>query len=80
MTSFLPALFECEKSLLEQKLFSLSVKFGGLGIFVPIASAVDLYTAPWYAIQVIVGTIKQAYSFRISFFFDDMVFAAQKTY
>ena len=45
MTSFLPALFGCEISSLEKNLFSLPVRFGDLGISVPTASAVDLYTA-----------------------------------
>ena len=79
ITSFLPALFVCEISSLEQKLFSLPVRFGGLGISVPTASAVDLYTASCHATQVIVSAIKQACSFQISVH-DDMVFAAQKAY
>ena len=79
MTSLLPALFGYEISSLEQKLFSLPVRFGGLGISVPTASAVDLYTASRHATQVIVSAIKQACSFQISIH-DDMVFAAQKAY
>ena len=79
LTSFLPALFGCEISSLEQKLFSLPVRFGGLGISVPTASAVDLYTASRHATQVIVSAIKQACSFQISVH-DDMVFAARKAY
>ena len=79
MTSFLPALFGCEISSLKQKLFSLLVRFGGLGISVPTASTVDLYTASWHPTQVIVSAIKQACSFQISVH-DDMVFAAWKAY
>ena len=71
MTLFLPALFGCEISSLEQKLFSLPVRFGELGISVPTTSAVDLYTTSQHATQVIVSTIKQACSFQISVH-DDM--------
>ena len=79
MTLFLPALFGCEISSLEQKLFLLLVRFGELGISFPTASAVDLYNVSWNSTQVIVGAIKQACSFQISVH-DDMVFAARKTY
>ena len=41
-TSFLPALFGCEITSLEQQLFLLPVRFGGLGLSIPTASAVDL--------------------------------------
>ena len=36
-SSFLPALFGCEITSLEQQLFSLPVRFGGLGLSVPTA-------------------------------------------
>ena len=78
-TSFLPALFGCEITSLEQQLFSLPVRFGGLGLSVPTASAVDLFTASRHATQVIVGAIKQACQFQISVH-DDMVFSAKKAY
>ena len=78
-TLFLPALFECEITSLEQQLFSLPIRFGGLGLSVPTASAVDLFTASWHATQVIVGAIKQACQFQISVH-DDMVFSARKAY
>ena len=76
-TSFLPALFSCEISSLEQQLFSLPVRFGGLGLSVPTASAVDLFTGSWHATQVIVGAIKQACQFQISVH-DDMIFVPRK--
>ena len=78
-TSFLPALFGCETTSLEQQLFSLPVRFGGLGLSVPTASAVDLFTASRHATQVIVGAIKQACQIQISVH-DDMVFSAKKAY
>ena len=49
------------------------MRFGGLGLSVPNASAVDLFTASQHATQVIVGAIKQACQFQISVH-DDMVF------
>ena len=55
------------------------MRFGGLSIFFPIASDVDLYTVSRHATQVIVDAIKKACSFQISVH-DDMVFTAQKTY
>ena len=78
-TSFLPALFGCEITSLEQQLFLQPIRFGGLGLSVPTASAVDLFTASRHATQVIVGAIKQACQFQISVH-DDMVFSAQKAY
>ena len=78
-TSFLPALFGCEITSLEQQLFLLPVRFGGLGLSVSTASAVDLFTASRHATQVIVGAIKQACQFQVSVH-DDMVFSAKKAY
>ena len=71
-TSFLAAYFRCEITLLEQQLFLLSIRFGGLGLSVPTASTVELFTASQHATQVIVGAIKQARQFQISVH-DDMV-------
>ena len=48
-SSFLPALFGCKITSLEQQLFALSVRFGGLSLSVPTASAVDLFTASQHA-------------------------------
>ena len=78
-TTFLHALFGCEITSLEQQLFSLPVRFGGLGLSVPTASAADLFTASRHATQVIIGAIKQACQFQISVH-DDMVFSAKKAY
>ena len=55
--SFLPALFGCEITLLEQQLFLLPMRFGELSLSVPTTSAVDLFTASQHATQVIVGAI-----------------------
>ena len=55
------------------------MRFGGLGLSVPNASAVDLFTASQHATQVIIGAIKQACQFQISVH-DDTVFSTQKAY
>ena len=78
-TSFLPALCGCEITSLEQQLFSLPIRYGGLGLSVPTASAVDLFTASRHATKVIIGAIKQACQFQINVH-DDMIFSAQKAY
>lgn len=72
---FLPVLFECKITSLEQQLFLLPMRFGGLGLSVPTASAVDLLTASRHATQVIICAIKQACPFLFSVH-DDMVFSA----
>lgn len=71
---FLPVLFECEITSLEQQLFLLPMRFGGLGLSDPTATAVDLFTASRHATQVIICAIKQACLFQISVH-DDMVFS-----
>ena len=76
-TSFIPALFGYEITTLEQQLFLLPMRFGGLDLSIPTASAVDLFTASQHATQVIVGTIKQACQFQISIH-DDMFFLLRK--
>ena len=76
---FFPGLFGCEITSLEQQLFLQPIRFGGLGLSVPTASAVDLFTASRHATRVIVGAIKQACQFQISVH-DDIVFTAQKAY
>lgn len=72
---FLPVLFGYEITSLVQQLLSLPMRFGGLGLSVPTASAVDLFTASQHATQVIICAIKQACLFQISVH-DDMVFSA----
>ena len=72
-------MFGCEIILLEQQLFSLPMRFGGLVLSVPTTSAVDLLTASQHATQVIVGVIKQACQFQICVH-DDMAFSAQKAH
>ena len=72
-------MFGCKFTSLEQRLSSLPIRFGGLGLSVPTASSVDLFTASRHATQVIVGAIKQVCQFQISVH-DDMVFSAQKVY
>ena len=75
----MPALFGYEITSLEHQLFSLSVRFGGLGLSVPTASAVNLFTASRHATQVIVGAIKQAYQFQISVHYDIYFFLLKKS-
>ena len=56
-SSFLPAMFGCEVSPLELELFSLPVRFGGLGIPLPKHLATSLFNASRFATRVIVNSI-----------------------
>ena len=76
LSSFLPAMFGCEISSLEQKLFSLSVH---LGLDLPTVSANSLYAACRHATEVIVSAIISATPFEPSAH-DDLVFVAQRHY
>ena len=72
-------MFGCEISSLEQRLFSLSVCLGGLGLDLPAVSANSLYAASRHATEVIVSAIISATPFEPSAH-DDLVFVAQRHY
>jgi len=72
-------MFGCEISSLEQRLFSLPVRLGGLGLDLPTVSANSLYAASRHATEVIVSAITVATPFEISVH-DDLVFVAQRHY
>ena len=79
LSSFLPAMFGCEISSLDQRLFSLSVRLGGLGLDLPTVSANSLYAASRHATEAIVSAIISATPFEPSVH-DDLVFVAQRHY
>ena len=79
LSSFLPAMFGCEISSLDQRLFSLSVRLGGFGLDLPTVSANSLYAASRHATEVIVSAIISATPFEPSVH-DDLVFIAQRHY
>ena len=64
-TSFLPAVFGCEISPLEFELFSLPVRFGGLGILLPNHLAKTLYDASRSATHTIVDSIRNSLGFEL---------------
>ena len=66
LSSFLPAMFGCEIFSLDQRLFSLSVRLGGLGLDLPTVSAYSLYAASRHATEVIVSAIISATPFEPS--------------
>ena len=47
-------------------MFLLPVRFGGLGLSVPVSSAVDLFTVSQHATQLIIGAIKHTH-FKLMF-------------
>ena len=57
LSSFLPAVFGCEINSLEQQMFSLPVRFGGLGVDLPVTSADLMYTASQHATGILVEAI-----------------------
>ena len=57
LSSFLPAMFGCEITSLEQRMFSLPVRFGGLGVDLPVTSADCKYAASRHATGVLVDVI-----------------------
>ena len=66
LSSFLPVMFGCEISSLEQRLFSLPLRLGGLGLDLPTVSANSLNAASRYATEVIVSAIISATPFEPS--------------
>ena len=72
-------MFGCEISSLDQRLFSLSVRLGGLGLDLPTVSANSLYAASRHATEVIVSAIISATPFEPSAH-DDLAFVAQRHY
>ena len=56
-STFLPAVFGCEVSSCERLLFSLPVRFGGLGVYRPHCTAEFCFTASRDATKVIVEAL-----------------------
>ena len=79
LSSFLTAILVCEISSSEQRLFSLPMCLGGLGLDLPTVSANSLYAASRHATAVIVGAITAATPFEISVH-DDLVSVTQRHY
>ena len=73
--SFLPAMFGCEVSPLELELFSLPVRFGGLGIPLPKHLANPLFNASRFATRVIVDSIRNVQPFELDVHDDIIIFA-----
>ena len=61
--SFLPAVFGCDISSLEQQLFSLSVRFGGLGISFPLS---PIYNASRASTQVLISALHGDSTFELA--------------
>ena len=57
-SQFFPVLLGCEVSSSDRKLFSLSTKFGGLGIIDPVTSAARSHNVSVHAITILTKTIK----------------------
>ena len=57
LSSFFPAMFGCEISSLEQRMFSLPVRFGGLGVDLPVTSADSMYAASRHATGILMDAI-----------------------
>ena len=79
LTRFLPALFVCEVSQLEQQMFSLPVRWGGLGLSMPSVSASLNFSASQCATQVIVKAITDVNIFELDSH-ELMLFEARKEY
>ena len=50
-------MFGCEISSLEQRMFSLPVRFGGLGVDLPVTSADSMYAASRHATGILIDAI-----------------------
>ena len=57
LTSFFSAMFGCEISSLERRMFSLPICFGGLGVDLPVTSADSMYAASRHATGILVDAI-----------------------
>ena len=64
-STFLPAVFGCEVTPRERLLFSLPVRFGGLGVFQPQCTAEFAFSASRDATQVIVQALHGLRSFEV---------------
>ena len=64
LANFLPAIFGCEVSALKQQLFSLPVRFGGLGVMLPSSSCESLYKTLWQAAGLIISAISGSVPFH----------------
>ena len=64
-STFLPAVFGCEVTPLERLLFSLPVRFGGLGVYRPQCTAEFSFTASRNATQVIVQALHGVRCFEV---------------
>ena len=78
-SSFLPSLFCCEISPLGSELFSLPIRWGGLGICLPKHTNQLLHNASRGSTHVIVNSIKNIHSFELDAH-DDMIASAHKDY
>ena len=76
---FLPAMFGCEISSLESELFSLPVRFGGLGILLPRLLANPLFAASRSATRAIVDSIRFVQGFELDVH-DDLIVSAHRSY
>ena len=79
ISSFLPAMFGCEISPSELELFSLPVRFGGLGILLPKHLAEPLYDASRFATRSIVDSVRGSLGFELDVH-DDNVVSAHRNY
>jgi len=64
--TFLPAVFGCDISLLEQQLFSLPVRFGGLGVFCPLQTAGPFHSASKASTRILVSALLGDSSFELA--------------
>ena len=64
-STFLPAVFGCEVTPHERLLFSLPVRFGGLGVFQPQCTAEFAFSASRDATQIIVQALHGLRSFEV---------------
>ena len=64
-STFLPAVYGCKVTPFEHLLFSLPVRFGGLGVFQPHCTAEFAFSASRDATQVIVQALHGYRSFEV---------------